>query len=630
MPAIWVGLFLLLLLPLVVTPSTLFPFVVGKAIYFRGLVEILFALWVLVAVASPRYRLGRSWILSIFAIYVIVNLVAALVGVSFQRSFWGDYRRMGGVFDLVHWFMLLLVLTAMVRNTIHWRWLLNANLGISLILALLGLAQHYDLDVFRSLFWYFEAKDRVDITLGNPTYVGAYMLVNTLVALAFLAQSFVKRPAPTQTHRQRRRHQAAHAEVSYWLLATRSFWVVVILLDLWVLSLAGTRGAFAGLGGALLFAGVVYALWGSRGRLRIVAGAATAALLFLALVFPLLRETPVYAKLSTTNVIFHRLSSANLPISFSTGSFATRLDTAQVGLDAFASAPLLGWGPENFVFAFQKHMRAVDFRRPLLADQAHNRLVSELTTTGVVGFATYIILWGWMGRVWYRKMRSDPEEEILTVALGAALVGYFIQNLLLFDVHTTFLQAALLIGWVASTEVGLQAESPGLRPSPADSGNSIRHRPVPATRDVVDRSGGRGWVSRLSASLSAETARGVAIRWTGASVLGLLLITSLSFMVYRPYRAAQLFPTQSVGWEELWTDARHSFETFPALATLSRQVLFDTLVANWDAINEIGVAEIMDRVQPEEVVALQSDPNNARLYIALGGLYQKAGATDPQ
>ena len=100
MPPIWVGLFLLLLLPLVVTPSTLFPFVVGKATYFRGLVEILFALWVLVAVASPRYRLGRSWILSIFAIYVLVNLAAALMGVSFQRSFCGDYRRMGGVCDL--------------------------------------------------------------------------------------------------------------------------------------------------------------------------------------------------------------------------------------------------------------------------------------------------------------------------------------------------------------------------------------------------------------------------------------------------------------------------------------------------------------------------------------------------
>ena len=45
---------------------------------------------------------------------------------------------MGGVFDLIHWFMLLLVLSTMVRSTVSWRWLLHANLGISLILALLG------------------------------------------------------------------------------------------------------------------------------------------------------------------------------------------------------------------------------------------------------------------------------------------------------------------------------------------------------------------------------------------------------------------------------------------------------------------------------------------------------------
>ena len=622
-PAIWVGLFLLLLLPLIVTSSTIFPFVVGKATYFRALVEVIFALWVIVAFASPRYRIGWSWILAIFALYVVVNLIAAVLGVSFQRSFWGDYRRMGGVFDLIHWFMLLQVLASVVKNTASWRWLLNANLGVSLVLALLGLAQRYDVRVFQDIFWYFETKERLDVTLGNPTYVGAYMLVNILVALAFLAQSFVEQPAPVVTRSERRRRQqSARQEIPYRLLAVRGFWVIVITLDLWVLTLAGTRGALAGLGVGLVFAGLVYGLWGSRSRLRVVVGGATAALVLLTVTFPVWRDSSIYESLAERNVIFERLQNA----SFLSGSGEARLTTSKIGLEAFASAPLLGWGPGNFIFGFDRYVEADDFGFPIIGDQAHNRVVNELTTTGILGFSIYAALWGRMGWVLFRRIRSDPKSEILAIVLGAALVGYFVQNLFLFDVHATFLQAVLLIGWLASVEVGLYASQAEDVPTSAGPGRLKRRKELQAQR----RRGGEAQSLTLPGWLSSDRFQGGAVRWVGSGLLVLLLAGSLYFLVNRPFRAAQLFPTAQVTWQELWTKAGESFRTFPPLATLPRQVLFDTLVTNWDGFAGAGGTEIVGRVQPEERAALQSEPRNARLSLSLGKLYQKASATNPE
>ena len=621
-------------MPLVVTSSSIFPFIVGKATYTRGLIEILVVLWLLLAVASPRYRLSPSWILTIFAAYVIVNLLAALFGASLQRSFWGDYRRMGGVFDLIHWMALLVVLISMIRTTAHWRRLLNLNLGVSLTLALLGLAQHFNLELISGIFWYIEARERLDITLGQPTFVGAYTMVNALVATAFLAHSFVTRPPPKPVpRRERRRRRVEQQGVSYWLTGERTFWAMVIVLNLWVMLLSGTRGAVIGIAAAVLFTGMVYALLGSRRRLRATAGVATAALLLLVLGFPFLRETTVYEKLAERNVTLERLRNAGISEQLSTQN---RLVTARIGLEAFANAPILGWGPENFAIAFQRYERPGDFNTSFLSDQAHNRLLNELTTTGIVGFVVYLLLWGRMGQVLYRKIRAHPEEDLFTVLLGAALVGYFVQNLFLFDAHATYLQVLLLIGWLASTEMRLQADVAEQADGPALHQSASDRDGRPKAKPVRQSAPGGWWASGPARWLVQETSRGPALRWVRGVSLVVILTASLYFAVYRPFQAAQLFPTQLSGrdelmvWGDFWTEAGQSFSTFPPLATLPRQVMFDTVIANWESISQLGVDEVVTRVRPEEVLALEAEPDNPRLHISLGKLYQKAAITNPQ
>ena len=53
---VWAGTALLLLTPVVITNETIFPLVVGKALYSRTLIEIVFLAWAVLAYRRAEYR----------------------------------------------------------------------------------------------------------------------------------------------------------------------------------------------------------------------------------------------------------------------------------------------------------------------------------------------------------------------------------------------------------------------------------------------------------------------------------------------------------------------------------------------------------------------------------------------
>ena len=114
--AVRLGLMAVLFVPLVVTTSTYFPYVVGKAIYARVIIEITFALWLILVLYFSDYRPSRSWILIAFGAWLVVSLIAGLTGVSFTRSFWSTYERMQGIFDLAHWFVFVMMAGSVFRS----------------------------------------------------------------------------------------------------------------------------------------------------------------------------------------------------------------------------------------------------------------------------------------------------------------------------------------------------------------------------------------------------------------------------------------------------------------------------------------------------------------------------------
>ena len=128
-------------------------------------------------------------------------------------------------------------------------------------------------------------------------------------------------------------------------------------------------------------------------------------------------------------------------------SYSVRRELINIGLQSFAQRPLLGWGPDNFYVAYDANVTADAFSKmAVTVDAPHNKVIEELATKGIVGFIPYISIWILIAIVYirYLRFRENVHWE-LAVFVAAASVGYFVQNLFLFDTASTSLQFYLLL-----------------------------------------------------------------------------------------------------------------------------------------------------------------------------------------
>ncbi len=614
-----VAVALVFLTPLVVMadplPPTFFPFVVGKAIYSRIVIEIALALWLVLFLRSPAYRLRSSWLIPILATYVAVVLVASLVGVSPQRSLWSTYERMQGFVDIAHWLAFVVVLTSVYRNWNDWKVLLNVNLGISCFIGILGLGQFLDI----KLLSYLSDADRIDISFGNATYVGAYMLVNVAVASGLLARSLAASsqpatPSPTESRgRQRRRRRARNRtaredETVSTETLLRAFWIFAIVLDVLVMILSGTRGAVIGLGVGLMAMAVAYLAWGHFRPVRIAAIALIAVVVGLFLITVVVRDTAAFKAVADGNYLLARISK----IGPGDRALVERLNTASIGMRAFAARPLLGWGPENFTVGFDRYVTPdiIGGGRVVSFDQAHNKLIEELTTKGLGGFLVYMAIWVYMMWVIARKVRVvAPHDQLLVLFVGAGLVGYFVQNLFLFDTPGTVTQYFLLLGFV----VFLDAAPEDRELANATSADSTT-RPDGGTESQ------QGF---LGTDLSLLV---------GLFVSGVFAVLFINFINLAPLKGSRTIIQTldpSISWQDRLVLYEEAINAAPPLANYPRQVMFNQLAQNWNNMTpdeQILAAEVADR---QGEAGLKAEPEEWRIYFALAGLYQKVRSLDP-
>ena len=80
--------------PLVLSPHTVFPFVVGKSLWIRSLIIIAVTAFCVLAFRKREFRPKLSKILVIFGFFVLINFISAIYGLSPTKSFWSTWERM--------------------------------------------------------------------------------------------------------------------------------------------------------------------------------------------------------------------------------------------------------------------------------------------------------------------------------------------------------------------------------------------------------------------------------------------------------------------------------------------------------------------------------------------------------
>lgn len=414
--AILTGVFLLPLVPLIVANNLFFPFITGKNFFFRITVEILFALWILLALRDPRFRLKRSWIAISGGVFLVAVTLADILGENFFKSFWSNFERMEGLLTLLHLGAYFVVTATVLKTEKLWGWFWNTTLAVSATVSLYAILQ------LAGAFEIHQGGDRLDATLGNATYLAVYNLFHVFLALLMAVRS------PRMGSR-----------ILYSLLAA---------LNAFILIYTATRGAILGLVGGLFLATILIAIFErAQPLLRKTALGFLAFLVVVSGLFFLVHDT--------TYVRQHNVLSRVANISLSEGS--TRFAIWGIALQGVKEKPLLGWGQENFNIVFNKYYDAKLYTQEPWFDHVHNIVFDWLIAGGLLTALAYFaiplsVLW-YLWRPQSRLVFSVSERSILT----GLLAGYFFHNLFVFDnIVSYFLYVSILAYVYARVQASLE------------------------------------------------------------------------------------------------------------------------------------------------------------------------------
>ena len=583
------------LAPLVVSPPTLFPFVVGKALFARGVIELAFALWLLLALYVPEHRPRRSWILVALLAWLGVSLLASLTGVSPTRSLWSTFERMQGVVDLGHWCAYALLLAGMFRTLGGWRLLLGVNVAAGAVVSAVGLAAHAGLlDVPQLL-----AGPRLGSTLGSGLFVGAYAMLNLGIGVGLLCLDWNRARPPSARGRGRR----AGRRAPDWNPWARSAVGLALALNLAALWLSAARGALLGAVLMAVIFGVGCLIFGGTPRAR----RAALGLLGVTAVFVAVFAAVVFGDgldgVAGSSVMARRLESA----VGEDNSVNSRITAVRMGVLGYRDRPLLGWGPENYEAAWGRHI-TVELATAKVFDQAHSKVIEVAATTGTAGLFVYLLLCLLLAVAAIRGIRRRRgNERLFALAVATTLAGYFVQCVVMFDTLSFILQFAALAGYLAWEEG---------RSAPAGWGFS---------RSPVRWLAAQGWLSavRWRAALTGRWASLAA-----ALVIAGLLGWGLFQYNLRPWQSAQHRPIQG-SLPEIVGNVRESSERFPPLANFRRVFL----LTNADAVlplvtDPVEVAASLELLEEEIALALAAEPESWRIHHAAALAYRAAASHD--
>lgn len=610
--AVRIGLALVMLTPLVVTTDTVFPYVVGKALYARAVIAVTFALWLPLIFFYPRWRPRFSWVIAAFALWLAVSAISAFTGVSPARSLWSTYERMQGVVDLAHWFVFALMLASSLRSFLDWSRLFTVGMAVSLATALLGLTR---------VFAFAEAGAgiRLDATLGNPSYVAAYALTHIIIGLALLAHSFSRTsnfarvveiardarfPRPARRRQSRgpldraidggAEQQRDHIP---WL---QVFWAAAIAANLVVLWFAGSRAGVVALFAAAIFFSASCLLWT---RMRIARPIAVATMCAAVLSAAAIGAIRIVSDVRSDDApASFTMTERVVAVGLDDWTLNTRVLTAAAGARAFMDMPAFGWGPENFIAGWGRYinLEIADIEH---FDKAHNKIVEELATKGIAGLASYMMIWlamAWGMRRLIRRARGYA--WLAALIISSAMIAYFAHNLFLFDTTVSTMHFCLFVAFAASGEIWTDRRRRG------DSERAPRP-PRPAASRAPHP--------------AARCAAGVAL-CVGAVALAAALIAVNARIYIGARGAADFVASQGQPWADRADIFRGAVNAFPPLANIPRRYLFTEARAAMRTLPDDEHAAAESLVAQHARAAMQSEPRNWRIALSIISFYHKA------
>lgn len=348
-----------------------------------------------------------------FFIFIGSYFISSIFGSNFNQSVWGGFERMGGAFNLLHYFLFFVMLISVFKTKEDWLTMLNLCLIAGLLSVLYGFLQ---LSPWGFIMGAGQNRSRIFGTIGNPAMFAGYLLFIFYFSL-FLAGLSKAR------------------SLNYW------YYSGLAALSAIAIFMTAVRGAVL----AFILSLSVYLIWKGI-YARKIKNRNPAKIKIIAIVFAGVFIIGLWyfgfgAKF--TNRIFS--------FNFQQVTIQQRLLVWKEAWQGFKERPLLGWGPENFTLVHGKYFEPKVYHGPAgsIFDRPHNIVLEVLATQGLIGLAAYLFLWLNIFIFLFKKYKKYSRAVII---FGCLFLAYGIQGLFFFDSFSSYLMLTIVLALLLNFE----------------------------------------------------------------------------------------------------------------------------------------------------------------------------------
>ena len=410
-------------------------FEAGKVALLRSITLVMLTAWLTKSLEAGRWKLeacpepGRrvgSWKRKASTQYLISNIqhlisgnplllpslllvgiyiLTTITSVAPRVSFWGSYQRRQGLYVLLCYVAIFFLMLETLRTRQQLERLITVILLTSLPVSLYGIVQQYQVD---PLVWVRGGANRVESTLGNPILIGAYLIMVVPLTVWQLIRSF-----------SLVRSKARKVGPSLGLFGC---YLLLLLLQLSCLVFTQSRGPAVGLMVGALFFVLLWAVLRGRRGLALAAVSLSIALLAVLAVLNL-PHSPL--RLPPGIPFVERLDDISRDIMEDRSLIWYGVDNI---ITADRTRAIIGYGPETMGLIFYPYAHpdwAALMNYTHTADRCHNETLDAWVTSGLIGLAAYLVLFGSIFYYGFKQLGLIANPRQRTFFVVTCLAGGF-------------------------------------------------------------------------------------------------------------------------------------------------------------------------------------------------------------
>lgn len=424
---------LFFLTPLFWTSQNYELFEFNKMLLVYGFTVVIVGTWLLKIINHKSLNFNRTPLDIPLLLFLGANILSTIFSIDPHTSIWGYYSRSnGGLLSLVSY---LLLYWAFVSNMDKNKVLTTLKYGLisGFIISLWAIFEHLGVSPscvilrgeFNASCWIQDVQARVFASLGQPGWLAAYLAMLLFPALYFFLTATTRR-----------------LQAAYWLLLASLYMAFTFTYS---------RGPMLGLIAGFVAFTYLY--------ISITLKATDSINLkpFLLVIFSFILINLLFGSaLSSFRLVSLFAAPVRPTISLQPVSSMTQLEnggteSGQIRLivwkgawEIFKHYPILGSGLETFAYSYYQYRPAahnMTSEWDFLYNKAHNEYLNYLATTGIVGFATYMLVISTFIFLCIKYYVSNIKQKkhntyylILTTSLLSAYISYLVYNFFLFSV----------------------------------------------------------------------------------------------------------------------------------------------------------------------------------------------------